>query len=232
MPRKIDVTPGKNAGENDERNVLRTDLRSDCCYVMDRWYAQYRLFNQIESIGAGYVCRVKDNVRYEAYEPQPLSEEAVEAGVLSDEITKMGSRGKPHQRADHPVRLVRVRATPRTKTGSRKGGPSSDGVLRIATNLTGPPPEIIAETYRQRWSIKVFFKFFKHVLGCRHLIAQDENGIKIQVDCAIIACLLLSLWTGRKPTLRTYEMVGFFFTGLADEQELLEHLAKLKPHAE
>ena len=46
-----------------------------------------------------------------------------------------------------------------------------------------------------------------------------------------IACLLIALWTGKKPTLRTYEMICFYFTGLADEQELLAHIAKLAPQS-
>ncbi len=41
---------------------------------------------------------------------------------------------------------------------------------------------------------------------------------------------MISLTTGRKPTLRTYEMISYYFTGLADEEELLAHLAKLKIH--
>ena len=47
---------------------------------------------------------------------------------------------------------------------------------------------------------------------------------------AIIACMLISLWTGRKPTKRTYEMVCHFFTGWASEEELLAHIEKLQPN--
>jgi hypothetical protein len=47
----------------------------------------------------------------------------------------------------------------------------------------------------------------------------------------IIACLLIALWTGKKPTLCTYEMICFYFTGLADEEELLAHTAKLAPQS-
>ena len=67
----------------------------------------------------------------------------------------------------------------------------------------------------------------KHVLGCRHLLSHDPVGIEIQTYCAIIACMLISLWTGRKPTLRTYEMICYYFIGWAEEDELLAHLAKL-----
>ena len=89
------------------------------------------------------------------------------------------------------------------------------------------PAEIIGLIYRYRWTIEIFFRFFKHILGCRHLISHSENGIEIQTYCAIIACLVIALYTGRKPTIRTYEMICFHFCGMASEEELLAHLAKL-----
>ena len=63
-------------------------------------------------------------------------------------------------------------------------------------------------------------------------IARQVATGYANADCAIIACLLISLWTGRKPTLRTYEMICWYFTGMASEEELLAHLAKLKAHDE
>ena len=83
---------------------------------------------------------------------------------------------------------------------------------------------------RYRWASEVFFRFFKHMLGCRHLLSRDPKGVEIQTYCTIIACMLISLWTGRKPTQRTYEMICHYFTGLAEEDELLAHLAKLQAH--
>ena len=44
----------------------------------------------------------------------------------------------------------------------------------------------------------------------------------------IIVCMLIALWTGRKPTLRTLEMIRFYFAGWADEEELMAHIAKLQ----
>lgn len=231
---RIDVTPGKNSGKTDEKNVLRSNLAADHCYVMDRWYAQFSLFSQINAIGSSYVCRVRDNSSFQVLESRPLSEAAAKAEAVGDEVIELGLSKKPSERPDHPVRLVGVRVTPHVKRGGRQGGssgPPSDGVLRIATNLLDAPAELIAEMYKQRWMIELFFRFFKHVLGCRHLLSQDKAGIEIQTYCAIIACLLLSLTTGRKPTLRTYEMVCLYLQGWADEEELLAHLEKLKPHA-
>lgn len=232
VPTKIDVTSGLNSGPTDEKQVLRRNLQPDHCYVMDRWYAQFTLFNEIHAVGSSYVCRVRDNSRYDVLEERPLSPEARAIGVLRDELVELGGGSPATRRPDHPVRLVEVRSTPsapRGKTRGGKTGPPSDGVLRIATNLVDVPAEIIAEIYRQRWTIELFFRFFKHILGCRHLLSTSRTGLEIQAYCAIIACLLLALWTGGRPTLRTHEMICLYLQGWASEEELLAHLKKIRP---
>ena len=234
VPTRIDVTPD-GGGEHDERAVLERTIESDRLYAMDRGYAKFRLFNQIVAAQSSYVCRLRDNSVYEVVEERPLTDADRAAGVLSDQIVRLGQTGKTDARPDHPIRLICVKCSPHTSRGKYGGGSSgvdSDGILRIATNLLDVPAEIIALIYSWRWSIEIFFRFFKHLLGCRHLLSHNQNGIEIQTYCAIIACLLISLWTGRKPTLRTYEMICYYFCGLASEQELLAHLAKLKAHDE
>lgn len=230
VPLRIDVTPD-DGGEHDERAVLERTLESDRLYVMDRGYAKFALFNAIVAACSSYVCRLRDNSVYEVVELRELTAADRAAGILSDQIVSIGHSGKAGARPDHKIRLVCVKCSPHTSRGKYKGastGPSSDGVLRIATNLLDVPAEIIALLYCERWTIEIFFRFFKHLLGCRHLLSHSQNGIEIQTYCAIIACLLISLWTGRKPTKRTYEMICFYFCGLASEAELLAHLAKLK----
>lgn len=232
VPTRIDVSPGSNSGRNDEKNRLRAALAPDHCYVMDRWYAQFTLWNDIVRAGSSYVCRIRDNSDLETVvEERPISPEADAAGVLGDRVVELGVGRKAAERPDHKVRVVFVKTTPHTKRGGRKGGtagPPSDGVLRIATNLLDVPAEVLADIYQHRWTIELFFRFFKHVLGCRHLLSTHRNGIEIQAYCAIIACLLIRLWSGRKPTLRTYEMICLYFVGLATLEELLEHIKKQK----
>jgi len=230
VPTHIDVTIAKNGGQTDEKHVLRTQLAPDHCYVTDRWYAQYTLFNEIHAIGSSYVCRIRDNSRYQVIESRALDDTAISAKILSDEVVELGLGSKSSLRPDHSVRLICVRTTPHVRRGGRKGGtagPASDGVLRIVTNLLEVPAEVIADIYQHRWTIELFFRFFKHVLGCRHLLSHDPVGIEIQTYCAIIACLLISLTTGAKPTLRTYEMICLYLQGWADEEELLAHIQKL-----
>lgn len=232
VPTRIEVSPGSNSGHNDEKNRLRKALHGDHCYVMDRWFAQFTLWNDIVAAGSSYVCRIRDNSNLEAVvEERPISAAAAAAGVLRDIVVNLGGATQRDERPGHPVRVILVKTTPHTKRGGRKGGtagPSSDGVLRIATNLLDVPAEVIADIYRHRWTIELFFRFFKHVLGCRHLLSTHPKGIEIQAYCAIIACLLISLWTGRKPTLRTYEMICLYFAGWASLEELIEHIHRLK----
>ena len=230
VPTRIDVTPD-DGGEHDERAVLERTIERDRLYVMDRGYAKFALFNKIVKANSSYVCRLRDNSAYEVVESRELTDADRAAGVLSDEIVLIGQSGKANARPDHKIRLVCVKCSPHTSRGKYKGastGPDSDGVLRIATNLLDVPAEIISLLYAERWAIEIFFRFFKHLLGCRHLLSHQQNGIEIQTYCAIIACLLISLWTGRKPTKRTYEMICFYFLGVASEAELLAHLTKLK----
>ena len=231
VPTRIDVTPN-GGGEHDERAVLATTLQPDVTYVTDRGYLKYKLFNQIVAAGSSYVCRAHDDISFEVVEERKLTEQDRAAGVIRDVVVRLAKDRGPGDRPDHPVRLVFVQTTPHEKASHRKGntgaGPS-DGVLRLATNLLDVPAEIIALIYRYRWTIEIFFRFFKHLLGCRHLLSHSQRGIEIQTYCAIIACLLISLWTGRKPTLRTYEMICYYFCGLASEEELIAHLNRLPP---
>lgn len=228
----MDLTNGRNSGPSDEKTVLREHLAADRCYVMDRWYGEFALFNSIVKAKSSYVCRIRDNSNLsDVVEERLLSDTAVAAGVIGDAVVNLGVHSKADARPDHPVRVVMVETTPHGKTGGRKGGtagPPSDGIIRIATNLPDVPAEIIAEIYRQRWAIELFFRFFKHLLGGKHLMSHDPAGIQIQAYCAIIACLLIHLWTGGRPNVRTCEMVFHYLTGWADLEEMTAHLEQVR----
>ena len=232
VPTRIDVTPTAG-GECDERAVMSKAIQPDHTYVMDRGYAKFELFNQIASAGSSYVCRIRDNSVFEVLENRTLTDADRNARVLSDQIISLGTKTSK-ARLSHPVRLVVIAAKPhksKGRPGTGSTGQNCDGFLRIATNLTDVPAEVIALIYHYRWQIEIFFRFFKQLLGCRHLLSHSKDGIEIQTYCAIIACMLISLWTGRKPTLRTYEMICWYFCGMADDDELLAHLNRLKKQA-
>jgi hypothetical protein len=238
VPTRIDVTR-EGGGECDERAVLERTIETDRLYVMDRGYAKFTLHNRIVAAGSSYVCRIRDNCVYEVVDERPVSDAARAERVTQDLVVTMGDSSAKESRPDHALRLITITAKPHRKAGrsqrySRAGstGPACDGVLRLVTNLVDVPAEIIALLYHYRWLIEIFFRFFKQILGCRHLLSHSQNGIEIQTYCAIIASMLISLWTGKKPTLRTYEMICLYFAGLATEDELLTHIEKLKKQDE
>ena len=230
IPTRIDVTRD-GGGDNDERAVMSKSIEPDRLYVKDRGYAKFKLFNEIVDNHSSYVCRIRDNSKIELQQEKPLTDADRTANVVSDQIALFGQTSKAADRPNHTMRLVVVKIKPHVSKGKYKGGSSgvdSDGFLRIVTNLLDVPAEIIALVYAYRWTIEIFFRQFKHLLGCRHLLSHNQNGIEIQTYCAIIACLLIALWTGRKPTKRTHEMICFHMMGWATIDEVEAHLAKLK----
>ena len=222
VPSRIDVTPANPQGKSDERAVLERTIQPDRCYVTDRGYAKFALFNAIVAAGSSYVCRLRNNSVYVVQETRELTSADADAGVLSDEVVKLGAASQP----DHAVRIVTVTASPTVRHGR---APDCDGRLRLATNRLDLPAELISEIYRLRWLIELFFRMFKQLLGCRHLLSTKQHGVEIQAYCAIIACLLILIHTGRQPTKRTFEMICFYLVGWASLDEMEKHIEKLKP---
>jgi hypothetical protein len=85
---------------------------------------------------------------------------------------------------------------------------------------------VIVLLYRFRWLIELFFRWLKCVLSCRHLVSRSENGVQIQMYCALIACLMIQLATGSdlKPKQWTYKLICLYQQGLVNESELIQHL--------
>ena len=223
VPVNMDIT---DANAN-EKAVLAANLQSDRIYVMDRGYAKYSLLQEITNVNSSFVCRIRDNAIYQITEDKELTDKAVKEGIVFDRTVELG--GETAETKLKNIRIVAVKCNPNTKRHHTvRGGPEQKETLLIATDRFDLEPETIAAIYKHRWTIEIYFRFFKHILGCRHLISHNKNGIEIQMYMAIIACMLISLWTGRKPTLRTYEMVCWYFTGMADLEELEAHIARQK----
>ena len=226
VPVDMEVTEAKA----DERAVLAANLQSNRIYVLDRGYAKYSLLEEILNVKSSYVCRIRDNAIYKTIEDKTLSDKAVKENIVFDRVVDLGS--ETAQTKLKKIRIVAVKCNPVAKKykSAGRGGPKQGEILLIATDRFDLEPETIATIYKYRWTIEIYFRFFKHILGCRHLISHNKNGIEIQMYMAIIACMLITLWTGKKATKRTYEMICWNFMGLADDDELDAHIASLKSH--
>jgi len=225
VPVRINITDGKG----NEKTVLAENLEKGRIYVMDRGYASFTLFQDIINAESSFVCRLRDNSVYKCLEERQLTRDALDAGILFDKTIQPGSDTKTRNLLKNPIRLIAIKCQPhkkRYKIG--RGGPEQGETILIATDRFDLDADVIALIFKHRWAVETFFNFFKHILGCRHLLSECQNGIELQTYAAIIACMLIALWTGRKPTLRTYEMLCWYFTGMADEEELLAHIARLQ----
>jgi hypothetical protein len=224
LPSVMRLTGGSPKGADNERRVLESVLQSNHLYVNDRGYVDAKLANRIVEVGSSYVTRLHDNARYQVIEQRPVSKAAAADGVLSDAVVKL-------EGMTHPARLVTVRAEVHTKR-TRKGYVQSSGQMLLLCNDLSLAPELISLLYRYRWTIEVFFKFLKQLLGCRRLISQRKNGVQIQIYCAMIACMLLNLQTGLKPAKAVMEILMWQMLGFADRQNVEKQIEKTRREQE
>ena len=91
--------------------------------------------------------------------------------------------------------------------------------------------ELIAPIYRYRWQVELFFKWFKSILGCRHLMAESPDGVAIQIYSALIAALMLQLFTGKRPGKWAMELIRLYLMGYAELDEVITLLAPRKTEA-
>jgi hypothetical protein len=223
VPEHVVVTPDEVGGDADERSVLSQTLRPGRMYVMDRGYERYALFEQIVQQNSDYLCRVQHRP-VEVLEQRLVSAEAAAAGVLSDEIVVLGRSRNEVGQITHAVRRIVIAGPgPQRQRTDRKAAET----ITLLTNQLETPPECLAAVYRLRWSIEIFFRFLKHVLGCRHLLSHKPEGIAIQVYCALIAALLLSQAMGQSVGRRGFQLVSLYLQGWAEEDEVLDGLRRL-----
>ncbi|SRR5258705_9668589 len=220
-PELIERTSAKGAASS-ERRHLREHLQAGRCYVLDRGFQAAQLLNDIHAAQSSYVCRVRENLSPLVLEERNLSAAATAGGIIGDALVSMTPRWGGTA-SDHPMRLVTVAGTAHPKR-TRKGTKQSDGRIFILTNLLQEPPELIALIYRYRWTIELFFRLLKQILGCRHLLSQRPEGIDIQIYCAVIAAMLIHLQTGKKASKAIVFVLGMYLAGVASEEEVMARL--------
>jgi len=217
----VPVETTVTTGNDSETKQLRATLQAQRLYVMDRGYAEYQLFQDIVDAQSDFIGRLRDNAVWTAVEERPLTATARAAGVRSDRLVWLGGpqSGTVFRQ---PVRVLEVD----TGKTDAQGRPE---ILLLATSRLDLDAELVALAYRFRWAVELFFRWLKCILGCRHLLALSQQGVTIQVYLAMIASLLITLWVGRKPSVRTLEMIQFYFQGWASEAELRAHFDHLPP---
>lgn len=222
-PHRLDRTGARNAGASRENNVLREHLEAGRCYVGDGGYNDRTLFDAITDIGSSFVIRAADNAVFEVVEERLLSKAALDGGIVRDVLVKLDG-------ATHPVRRIEVQVEPHARR-FRNGAKQID-LIALHTNLDPAAgcqnlaAELIAAIYLLRYTVELFFRCFKQMLGMRHLLSQRPEGIDIQIYCTVISCLLIQIISGKKPNKAMRNIVGWYLMGIADAQDVINHLNK------
>ena len=235
-------TPGQarvTDGNANERTLLREMLRPGALYLLDAGYGEYALLEEIRQQESSFVARLHDNAVWdEVVKEREVTAADRAGGVEWDREVWLGSK-TTRDDFSAPVRVVRVRGVspPYRGLGRRPARVSSKKTFRhapeeydllLVTDRMDLSAATIALLYRYRWTIELFFRWFKCVLRFDHLLFESRRGVEILVYCALIASLLVTLWTGRKPTKRTLEMFALYFQGWARWDELEAHIDQLK----
>jgi hypothetical protein len=219
---RIERTGARNAGENREANVLKRNLEAGRCYVGDGHYGEQGVFKAITDAQSSYVLRMAETSSFSGIQLQErqLSPEATEAGIVRDAVAYFDGVGM--------VRRIEIKVMPhirRSWAGTGTGKKLCDRII-LYTSLLDMPAELIGLIYRHRYVVEHFFFVLKQMLGLRHLLSQREEGIDIQIYCAMIVCVLIQLISGKKPNKAMRAMVGWYLLGVATEQELINFLNK------
>ena len=98
----------------------------------------------------------------------------------------------------------------------------------LLTDRFDVPAEELLLLYRFRWHIEIFFRWLKCTLGCKHFLSHSQNGFELQFYAALIAGLLITLYTGKKPSKAVFEAIQLYLLGCITEAELEACLSTAK----
>ena len=238
--RGIPVKAKLTDGNSSEINALKQMIQANSLYIVDRGYMDYSLYQTILNGKSSFLARLRGNFVHEQIEARELTREARAAGVQSDEIVWIGCE-KTGTRLKTKMRLIKVHVVNAPQHGLKPRGPKVNRKCKsirtsetefdawLLTDRMDIPAESIAILYKYRWQIEIFFRWLKCTLGCRHLLSRSANGIEIQMYAALIASLLITLWTGRKPNRVSLFHLSMYFQGWASLDEVEAHFKNLKP---
>jgi len=167
------------ANVNDITAAKTMPIEPGATYVFDLGYYDYGWWARLHEACCRLVTRLKANTPFAALEDRPV---AAGSSILSDRIGRLpqrlaASRNNPMSGL---VREIRVAI----ETGK---------TLRIVTNDLRASAQEIADLYKRRWAIELFFRWVKQTLKIGHFLGTSENAVRIQIAVALVAFVLLRL---------------------------------------
>jgi hypothetical protein len=176
QPLYLMVTP---CNVNDITAAKAMPIEAGATYVFDLGYYDYGWWAELDEAGCRIVTRLKSNTPFTVVEHRPVSPGS---SILSDRTGYL------------PKRLAASRCNPMSNLVREVQVIIETGkVLRIFTNDLKASAQEIADLYKRRWAIELFFRWVKQTLKIGHFLGTSENAVRIQITVALIAFLLLRL---------------------------------------
>lgn len=176
------------ANVNDVELAAEVPLRDGALYVFDKGYCDYNWWHSIGMAGARFVTRFKYNAGLKIVENRDIPTED-QGVVLHDEIVKFKRKypggGRVNKHFDQPLRRVTIVR------------PDKPTPLVLATNDFKASAAEIAQRYKERWAIELFFKWIKQHLKIKKFLGRTENAVRIQILTALISYFLVALYKQR-----------------------------------
>ncbi len=200
------------AKDHDVKIAKRFNIEKNQIYVFDRGYNDYSYFYEIHEKKAFFVTRLKKNAKFRVVRKKITGNKH---GVISERIIKIVGTNKDSY--NEPIRMIEYFDE---ETNKR---------LRFVTNNFKMKAEDIADIYKRRWQIELFFKWLKGHFKVKKFLSTSENGVKIQIWCALIAYILLKLIQKEcQISISTYELLRIIEGSLFHRINLFKVLERIK----
>lgn len=167
------------ASTSDHVLLKKLTFDKDTIYVFDKGYNDYKAFKLFSEAQIGFVTRIKENAVYTLEEDLYVGEH-IHSGVLSDQIIEIEV---DEEKEKSKLKLRKIMFCDRTLKVK----------FEFLTNLFEMRPDMIAALYKLRWQIELLFKQLKQNFPLKYFLGDNENAIKIQIYCALIVNLLITV---------------------------------------
>jgi hypothetical protein len=174
LPAYVNITNGKTA---DNKGAYDIPLLKGSVIVADRFYNDFALLNIWDSKGVYFVIRHKENIQYTVIKENELPDNRHQH-ILKDEIIELKNKSSKDK---YPKRLRRVAIWDEV----------NKQVIELITNNMKWTANTIAELYRSRWDVEIFFRDIKQLLHIKAFIGTSQNAVMIQIWTALITILIL-----------------------------------------
>ena len=173
---------------NDIEDARHLAIEASATYVFDKGYCDYNWWHAIDQQDAIFVTRFKKNASLIKVNERPVPAEQRDI-ILEDSEVRFKNKHPGGGRINHYQAMLRRIVVYR---------PDKDEPLILATNDLERTAEEIAELYKRRWGIELFFKWLKQNLKIKRFLGRSDNAVRIQLLTALIAYLLIDLYRRRQ----------------------------------